>query len=206
MVPAGPLVKFAVSKLVSSSRLDNGGRRGRRFVIGAVVDGRGRKRFRARPDPGVVRRTLHVAGDVGQHLLVVVQLFPGGAGAQALDQFFQEEVQMAAARHVVLAQVANGRRDLDQSQGSGVFSAEGEDENATPDVAAEEGWRHGAHAGGPTAHVVWVEGSLGVESRVLGNGYETVESVTALGAAASRREVVSVKEEAGSLQRASSGE
>ena len=64
---------------------------------------------------------------------------------------------MAAAGHVILAQVADGCGDLDKGQGGGVFGAEGEDENAAPDVTAEEGGCHGAHAGGPTAHVGWVE-------------------------------------------------
>lgn len=99
---------------------------------------------------------------------------------------------MAAAGHVVLAQVADSRGDLDQGQCGSVLGAEGEDKNAAPDVTAEEGWCHGTHAGGPAAHVVRIEGSLGVESCVLGDGYEAVESVASLRSAASRREIVTI--------------
>jgi len=108
VVPARPIVQFAVSKLVASGGLDDGRGRGGGLVVGAVVYGRSRKRLRACPNPSVVRGTLHIARDVREHLLVVLQLLPGSAGAQALNQFVEEEVQMAPARQVVLAQVANG--------------------------------------------------------------------------------------------------
>lgn len=86
MVPAGPLVEFAVGELVAGCGLDDCGRRGGGSIVrGAAGDGRSGERLRARPDPGVVRRSLHVAGDVREHFLVVLELFPCSAGAETLD-------------------------------------------------------------------------------------------------------------------------
>jgi len=103
---------------------------------------------------------------------------------------------VTATGHIVLAQVTDSCRDLDQSQCGGVLRAEGEDQDAAPNVAAEEGGRHRTDTGGPAAHVSWIEGAMRVKSCVLGDRYEAVKSVSALGASASRREVVTVEEEA----------
>lgn len=191
--PARPFVELAVGELVAHGI-------GVLVVVVAVAvvqarvaaDGGSGKRLRASPDPGIVRVALHVSGNVRKHLLVGFELLPRGAGAQAFDQLVQEEAQVAAAGHVVLAQVADGSGHLKQGQSGGVLAAERQDQDAAPDVGAEEGGTHGPQTSGPAAHVGWGERALGIDCGILSDGDKAIESVTAFGTTASGREVVSV--------------
>ena len=195
MIPAWPLVEFAVRELVASRRrsvdLD--------IAAGAGHGGRDGLRIRAGPDPGVVRISLHVARYVSEHFLVVLELVLRSADAQALHQLVEEEAEVAAAGHVVAAQISHCGRDLEQGQGGSVFGAESEDKDAAPDVGAEEGRSHCAQARGPAPHVCWVERSLYIGSRVLRNRNQAVESVAAFCTPAGRREIVTIEKEARGL-------